>query len=181
MGRRCRSGVLDSFPQHVVLFVADQSLSCVWLFETPMGSSSQAPLSSTISHSLLKLMSIESVMPFDHLVLCCPLLLLPSIFPSIGIFSSESDLQNRWLKYCFGLQVNSSWIQLPPTQWNVGKFDATRPAPSSLPPGLGPSHAGSWTCSLWASHFRTLCPKQPQLTLTPLLFFLKSIFHLLGA
>ena len=60
---------------------------------------SQASLSITNSLSLLKLMSIESVMPFNHLILCCPLLLLPSIYPSIRVFSNESALRIRWLKY----------------------------------------------------------------------------------
>ena len=54
----------------------------------------------TNSWSILKLMSIESVMPFNHLILCCPLLLPPSIFPSITVFSNESVLHIRWLKYC---------------------------------------------------------------------------------
>ena len=75
---------------HVVI----QSLSCVQLFVTPWTS-----LSFTISQSLLKLMSIESVMPSNHLILCLPLLFLPSIFPSIRVFSSELALQIRWPKY----------------------------------------------------------------------------------
>ena len=64
-----------------------------------MECSTQASPSFTISRSLLKLMSIESVMPYNHLVLCCPLLLLPSIFPSIRVFSNESTLHIRWPKY----------------------------------------------------------------------------------
>ena len=66
---------------------------------TPWTAACQAPLSSTVSWSLLKFMSIESVMPSNHLILCHPLLLLPSIFPSIRIFSSESVLHIRWPKY----------------------------------------------------------------------------------
>ena len=69
-----------------------QSLSCIWLFVTPWTAAHQASLSFTISWSLLKLMSIESVMPSNHLILCHPLLLLPSIFPSIRVFSNESAL-----------------------------------------------------------------------------------------
>ena len=76
-----------------------QSLSHVQLFATPWTVAHQAPISSTNSWSLLKLMPIESVMPSNHLVLCCPLLLLPSIFPSIRIFSNESALPIRWPKY----------------------------------------------------------------------------------
>ena len=69
-----------------------QSLSRVQLFETPWTAARQAYLSFTISWSLLKLMSIESVMPSNHLVLCRPLLFLPPLFPSITVFSKESDL-----------------------------------------------------------------------------------------
>ena len=69
-----------------------QSLSCVWLFATPWTATHQASLSITNSWSLLKLMSIESVMASNHLILCRPLPLLPSIFPSIRVFSSESAL-----------------------------------------------------------------------------------------
>ena len=76
-------------------FVAVQSLSCVQLFTTPW----QASLSFTISLSLLKLMSIESVMSSNHLIFCHPLLLLPSIFPSSSVFSKESTLRIRWPKY----------------------------------------------------------------------------------
>ena len=75
------------------------SFSRVWLFLTPWTAAHQASLSITNSQSLLKLMFIQSVMPFNHLVLCCPLLLLPSIFPSIAVFSNESVLCIRWPKY----------------------------------------------------------------------------------
>ena len=73
-----------------------QSLSHVWLFAIPWTAACQASLSITNLQSLLKLMSIESVMPSNHLILCCPLLLPPSIFPSIRVFSSESVLCIRW-------------------------------------------------------------------------------------
>ena len=76
-----------------------QSLSCVRLFVTPRTAAYQASLSFTISWSLLKIMSIESVMPSNHLILCYPLLLLPLIFPSIRVFSSESVLHIRWPEY----------------------------------------------------------------------------------
>ena len=76
-----------------------QSLSHVRLFATPWTAVHQASLSITNSRSLLRLMSIESVMPSNHLILCCPLLLLPSIFPSIKVFSNESALRIRWPKY----------------------------------------------------------------------------------
>ena len=76
-----------------------QSLSCVWLFATPQTAAHQASLSITNSQSLLKCMSIESVMPSNHLILCCPLVLQSSIFPSIRVFSNESVLHFRWPKY----------------------------------------------------------------------------------
>ena len=76
-----------------------QSPRCVQLFVTPWTAACQASLSITNSQSLPKLMSIESVVLSKRLILCCPLLLLPSIFPSIRIFSNESALHIRWPKY----------------------------------------------------------------------------------
>ena len=84
---------------HLVIVVAVvQSLSHVQLFVTPWTAAHQASLSIINPWSSLKLMSIESVMPSNHLIFCHPLL-LPSIFPSIRVFSNESVLHNRWLKY----------------------------------------------------------------------------------
>jgi len=86
-----------------------QSLSRVWLFVTPWAAACQACLSFTISRSLLKLMSIELVMPSNHLTLCCPFLLLPSIFPSIRVFSNESALCIRWAKsWSFNFSISPS-------------------------------------------------------------------------
>ena len=82
-----------------IKFSSVQSLSRVQLFVTPWTTAHQASLSITNSQSLPKLMSIESVMPFSHLILCRPLLLLPSIFPLIRVFSNESTLCIRWPKY----------------------------------------------------------------------------------
>ena len=82
----------------MIVSVIVQSLSCVKLFATPWTAAHQVSLS-FISQSSLKLMSIELVMPSNHLILCHPLLLLPSIFPSIRVFSSESALHIRWPKY----------------------------------------------------------------------------------
>ena len=81
------------------LFSSVQLLSHVQLFVTPWIAARQASLSITNSRSSLKLRSIESVMPSSHLILCCPRLLLPSIFPSIRVFSNESVLCIRWPKY----------------------------------------------------------------------------------
>ena len=80
-------------------FSSVQSLSCVWLFETPWIATCQTFLSITSSWSLHKRMSIESVMPSSHLILCCPFLLPPLIFPSIRVFSNESALHIGWSKY----------------------------------------------------------------------------------
>ena len=86
-----------------------QSLSHVWLFVTPWTAACQASMSITNSWSLLKLMYIESVMPSNHLILCCPLLLPPSIFPSIRVFSNESVLCTRWPKYwSFSFSISPS-------------------------------------------------------------------------
>ena len=86
-----------------------QSLSHVQLFATPWTAAPQASLSFTVSQSLLKLMSIESVMSSNHLILCRPLLLLPSIFTSIRVFSSESALRIRWPKYwSFSFSISPS-------------------------------------------------------------------------
>ena len=85
-----------------------QLLSCVQLFATPWTAARQASVSITNSLSLLKLMSIESVMPSNHLILCRPLL-LPSSFPSISVFSNESILHIRWPKYwSFSFSISSS-------------------------------------------------------------------------
>ena len=86
-----------------------QLLSCVQLFVTLWTAARQASLSITNSQSLLKLMSIESVVSFNHLILYHPLLLLPSIFPSIKVFSNESALHIRWAKYwSFSFNISPS-------------------------------------------------------------------------
>ena len=93
----------------VYLFSSVQSLSGVRLFVTPWTAAYQACLSITNSRSLPKLMSIELVMPCNHLILCCPLLLLPSIIPSIRVFSNESVLFFRWPKYwSFSFNISPS-------------------------------------------------------------------------
>ena len=90
-------------------FGSGPSLSRVWLFATPWTAARQNFLSITNSQSLPKLMSIESVMPSNHLILCHPLLLLPSIFPSIRVFSNESVLYIKWPKYwSFSFSISSS-------------------------------------------------------------------------
>ena len=86
---------------------SDQSFSHVQLFAAAWTTAHQASLSITNSQSLLKLMSIKLVMPSNHLILCHPLLLLPSIFPNIWVFSSESVLHIRWTKY-WGFSISPS-------------------------------------------------------------------------
>ena len=98
-----------SFVSLLLLF----SCYCVQLFVTRETVAHQAPLSFTISQSLLKFMSIESVMPSNHLILCHPLIFLPSITPSIGVFSNESFLHIRWPKYWsfrFSISASSSSV-----------------------------------------------------------------------
>ena len=110
------SDVPNHYPKHLLSLTGDsivvvvvQSLSHVWLFETPWTAARQASFIFTISQSLLILMSIESVMPSSHLFLCHPLLLLPSIFFCIRVFSNESGLHIRWPKYwSFSFSISPS-------------------------------------------------------------------------
>ena len=100
---------INVWNQHVVHHQSFQSLSRVQLFATPWTAAHQASLSITNSQSFLKLMSIESVMPSNHLILCRPLLLLPSIFPRIRIFLNESALRIRWPEYwSFSFSISPS-------------------------------------------------------------------------
>ena len=99
-------GKVDTFTTQ---FSSVQSLSGIQLLVSPWTAAHQASLSITNSRSLLKLMSIESVMPSNHLILRCPLLFLPSIFPSIRVFSDESALCIRWSKYwSFSFKISPS-------------------------------------------------------------------------
>ena len=111
-GREARDwsqGCLIRAPDGNIGSSSVQSLSHVWLFVSPWTAAHQASLSITNSWSLLKLMSIESVMLSNHLILCHPLLLLPSILPSIRVFSSESVLCIRWPKYwSFNFSISPS-------------------------------------------------------------------------
>ena len=105
-------------------FGSVQSLSHVQLFATSWTAARQACLSFTISQSLLKLKSIELVMPSNHLILCHPLLLLPSIFPSIRVFSNESIFHIRWPKYwSFSFNISPSNEYLGLISFNNDCFD----------------------------------------------------------
>ena len=108
-------------------FSSVQSLSSVWLFVTPWTAAHQASLSITNSRSLLKLVSIESVMPSNHLILCHPLLLLPSIFPSIRIFSNESVICIKWPKYwSFRFSISPSNEHLGLISFRMDWLDLTK-------------------------------------------------------
>ena len=110
----CEFIFIPSSPKQCLIFLflwfsSVQSLGRVWLFATPWTAACQASLSITYCQSLLKLVSIESVMPSNHLILCHPLLLLPSIFPSIRVFSNESARWFRWPKYwSFSFSISPS-------------------------------------------------------------------------
>ena len=108
-GEKRRFNVFDNSVHLIFQFGSVQSLSHVRLFATPWTAACQASLSITNSQSLLKLMSIESVMPSSHLILCCPLLLLPLIFLRIRVFSDVSVLLIRWPKYwSFSFSISPS-------------------------------------------------------------------------
>ena len=93
----------------IFMFQSFQLFNCFLLFATPWTAARQASLSVTNSRSLLKLMFMESVMPSNHLILCHPLLFLPSVFPSIRVFSNESVLRIRWPKYwSFSFSISPS-------------------------------------------------------------------------
>ena len=146
-------------------FVAVHTKSCPTLCD-PMDTACQASLSFSISLSLLKFMSIELMMPSNHLILCCPLLLLPSIFPSIRVFFSESVLPIRWPKYqsfsfssspfneysgLISFRIN--WFDLPAVQ---GTLKSLLQHHSSKAPFFGAQHSlGS------NSHIRTWLMERP--------------------
>ena len=110
--------------ENVGFVIVVQSQSRIRLFVTPWTAAHQASLSSTISWSLLKLMSIESMTPSNHLILCRHLLLLPSVFPSIRVFSSESALHIKWPKYwSFSLSISPSSEYSGLTSFRIDWFD----------------------------------------------------------
>ena len=102
--------ILFLFNKHCAKHIVVQSLSHPRLFAAPRTAARQAPLSSTLSRSLLRFMSIESVMLSNHPILYCPLLLLPSFFPNIRVFSNELALHVRWPKY-WSFSISPSYIQ----------------------------------------------------------------------
>ena len=114
--------VVPKNSERVIIIVVVQSLSPVGLLVTPWTAAHQASLSFTISWSLLRFMYIELVMPSNHLILCCPLLLLPSIFPTIRVFSNESALHIRWPKY-WSISINPLNEQSVLTSFTIDWFN----------------------------------------------------------
>ena len=146
----------QSFSQSV------QALSRVQLFATPRTAARQTSLSITNSQSLLKLMSIESVMPSNHLILCRPLRLLPSILPSIRVFSNESVLHIRWPKYwsfSFNISPSNEYSRL--ISFRMDWFDllATQGTLKSLL-----QHHSSKAPILWCSAFFIVQLSHPYMT-----------------
>ena len=144
-----------------------QSLSRVWLFPTPWTAAHQASLSITNSWSLPKLMSIESVMPSNHLVLWHPLHLLPSIFANIRVFSNESALQIRWPKYwSFSFNLSPSDEHSGLISFRMDWLDLF--AVQGTLKSLLQHHCGSKASILWhstffivQSHIHTWLPEKP--------------------
>ena len=144
------------------LVVVVQSLGHVWLFATPWTAASQASLSFTVSQRLIKLMSIESVMPSNHL-LCRPLLLLPSIFSSIRVFSNESSLHIRWPKdwsFSFSISPSSEYSGLISFRIDWFDFLAVQGALKSLF-----QHHSSKASILWQSAFVMVQISNPHMTI----------------
>ena len=139
-----------------------QLLSHVWLFETPWIAAHQASLSITNSRSSLKLMTIESVMPSSHLIVCHPLLLLPPIPPSIRVFSNESTLCMRWPKYwSFSFSISPSNEHAGLISFRMDWLDllAVQGTLKSLL-----QHHSSKASILWRSAFFTVQLSHPYMT-----------------
>ena len=143
-------------------FSSVQSLSHLWLFATPWTAARQAFLSIANSQNLPKLMSIESMMLSKHLILCCPLLLLPSIFPSIRVFSNESALGIRWPKYwSFSFNISPSNEHPGLMSFKIDWLDllAVQGTLKSLL-----QHHSSKASILWRSAFFTVQLSHPYMT-----------------
>ena len=139
----------------LIWFVAVQLLSCVQLFATPWTAACQAFLFFTISWSLLKLMSIELLMPSNHLILCYPLFLLSSIFPSIGVFSNESALGIKWPEYwSFNFNISPSDEYSGLTSSKIDWFDLLE-VQGTLKSLL--QHHSLKASMLWCSYFISFC------------------------
>ena len=135
---------------------------CVWLFATPRIAAQKASLSFTISPSLLKLMSIESVIPSNHLILCHPLLLLPSIFLSTRVFSSVLALHIRWLG--IGASVSASVLSMNIQHWFPLGFTGLISSQSKRLSRVFSSNHNSKPLILWCSAFCTVRLSHPYMT-----------------
>ena len=146
-----------------------QSLSCVWFFVTQWTAAHQASLSITNSWSLLQIMSIKLVMPSSHPILCCPLLLLPSIFPNIRVFSNESVLHIRWPKnwsfsispsneYSGLISFRMDWLDLLAVQGTLQSLLQKKKKKSLL------QHHSSKASIPWHSAFFTVQLSHPYMT-----------------
>ena len=145
-----------------MLFSLVQSVICVRLFATPWTAARQASLSITNAQSLLKFMSIKSVMPSNHLILCLPLLLLPLIFPSVRVFSKESILHIRWPKYwSFSFSISPSNEYSGLISFRMDWLDLLT-AQGTLKSLL--QHHSSKTSILWHSAFFIVQMSHPYMT-----------------
>ena len=145
----------------VFQFSSVQLLSHVWLFVTPWTAACQPSLSITNSQSLLKLTSIESVMPSNHLILSCPLLLLLSVFPSIRVFSNESGLPTRWpmhWSFSFSISPSNEYSGLISFRIDWLDFLAVQGPLKSL------QHYSSKASILWSSAFLIVHLSHPYMT-----------------
>ena len=153
---------MDCSPPGSPQFSSVQSLNRVWLFVIPWTAAHQGSLSITNSRSLLKLMSIESGMSSNHLILCCPLLLLPSIFPSIRVFSNESVPCIRWPRYwSFSFSISPSKEHSGLISFRMNWLDllaVQRTLKSLL------QHHSSKASILWCSAFFTVQLSHPKMT-----------------
>ena len=146
----------------IFMFQSVQSLSPVLLFATPWTAACQASLSITNYWSFLKLMSMESVMPSNHLILCHPLLFLPSIFPSIRVFSNESVLRIRWPKYwSFSFSISPSNEYSGLISFRIDWFDLLA-VQGNLKSLL--QHYSSIASILWGSTFFIVQLSHPYMT-----------------
>jgi len=150
------------FMYFLTRFSSVQSLSHVWLFVTPWTAACQASLSNTNSQSLLKLMPIELVMPSNHLIFCHPLFLLPSVFPSIRVFSNQSVLHIRWPKYwsfSFSIGPSSEYSGLISFRMDWLNLFAVHGTLKSLL-----QHHNSKASTLWCSAFLMVQISHPYMT-----------------
>ena len=145
------------------MFSSVQSLSHVRLFGTPWTAARQASLSITNSRSLLKLKSIELAMPSNHLILCCPFLLPPSVFPSIRVFSKESVLCIRWPKFwSFSFSISPSNEYSGLISSGIDWFDL--PAVLGTLKSLLQHHSSKASAVLWCSAFFVVQLSHPYMT-----------------